>query len=48
MEGLEPDPETSALLTQYTGGTLSLEKLGSAIERHVAQMEDGEVAEGAA
>jgi len=47
MEGWSR-PETSALLTQYTGGTLSLEKLGSAIERHVAQMEDGEVAEGAA
>jgi Antitoxin VbhA len=44
MEGLEPDSETAALLAQYAAGSLSLDELGSAIERHVAQMESGEAA----
>ena len=48
MEGLEPDAETAALLAQYAAGSLSLDELGSAIEHHVAQMESGEVARGAA
>jgi hypothetical protein len=36
MEGLEPDAETARLLQQYAAGALSIEQLGSAIERHVA------------
>jgi len=48
MEGLEPDAETAALLAQYEAGSLSLNELGSAIERHVAQMGTREVAKGAA
>lgn len=36
MEGLEPDSETAALLVQYAAGSLSLNELGSTIERHVA------------
>ncbi len=36
MEGLEPDAETASLLQQYAAGALSVEQLGSAIERHVA------------
>ena len=38
MEGLEPDAETASLIEQYADGTLSVEQLGSAIERHVAQI----------
>lgn len=48
MEGLEPDAETAALLAQYAAGSLSLKELGAAIERHVAQLQSGEVASGAA
>jgi hypothetical protein len=48
MEGLAPDTETAALLALYEAGSLSLDELGSAIERHVAQMETGKVAKGAA
>ncbi len=48
MEGLEPDPETAALLGSYAAGSLSLQQLGSAIERHVAGMVAHEAAEGAA
>jgi hypothetical protein len=36
MEGLEPDAETARLLQQYAAGALSIEQLGSAIERRVA------------
>ncbi len=38
MEGLVPDAETAALLSRYETGSLSLDELGLAIERHVAQM----------
>lgn len=48
MEGLEPDAETASLLQQYAVGTLSAEQLGSAIERHVAGMNAGRPAKGAA
>lgn len=40
MEGLAPDAETSALLAQYEGGSITLQEFGRAIERHVAQMGD--------
>jgi hypothetical protein len=48
MEGLEPDAETAALLARYEAGSLSLDQLGAAIERHVIQMQNGEAVEGAA
>lgn len=48
MEGLEPDAETMSLLQQYAAGALSLDRLGSAIERHVAEMKFARVDEGAA
>jgi phage tail tape-measure protein len=38
MEGLNPDRATTALLEQYGAGSISLEELGAAIERHVAHM----------
>ena len=38
MEGLEPDAETASLIRQYADGALSLEQLGSAIQRHVDQI----------
>jgi Antitoxin VbhA len=38
MEGLEPDAETEALLREYAAGSISLEQLGWAIERHVARI----------
>ncbi|HEV2134226.1 MAG TPA: antitoxin VbhA family protein [Terracidiphilus sp.] len=41
MEGLEPDAETASLIQQYADGALSIEELGSAIERHVAQIDLG-------
>jgi hypothetical protein len=40
--------ETAALLARYESGSLSLDELGAAIERHVTQMENGEAVEGAA
>jgi len=48
MEGLEPDAETAALLAQYEAGSLSLDELGSAIERHVARMKTEQPVSGAA
>lgn len=48
MEGLEPDAETKVLLEQYAAGSLSLEQLGTAIERQVAPMKPREATRGAA
>jgi hypothetical protein len=47
MEGLEPDAETASLIEQYAAGALSLEQLGSEIERYVAQMITARSAQGA-
>ncbi|HWE85672.1 MAG TPA: antitoxin VbhA family protein [Terracidiphilus sp.] len=38
MEGLSPDRATTALLEHYSAGSMSLEELGAAIERHVDHM----------
>ena len=43
MEGLEPDAETTELLEQYATGSLSMEQLGAAIERHVVGMGTEEI-----
>jgi len=48
MEGLEPDAKTAALLDQYAAGSLSLEQLGSAIERHAARIKAEKSARNAA
>jgi hypothetical protein len=38
MEGLRPDARTAQLLDEYRAGTITLEELGAAIERHVTRM----------
>jgi hypothetical protein len=48
MEGLEPDAETASLLQQYAAGAMSVEQLGSAIERHAAGADVRQPAEGVA
>lgn len=42
MEGLSPDRATTELLEQYSTGSISLQELGAAIERHVTQMKTRE------
>jgi hypothetical protein len=45
IEGLEPDAETLTLLDRFSGGGLSIEEFGAAIDRHAARLRSERVAQ---